>query len=507
MGKVQIEKEPSILILEKVIKWLPPSIVDQLKTKQLTTVDMIRLLSLLPPESRDDFQSVPDTALVFPRDHNMHLMQNEEEFFLGLNLKGKESGKRYGAVSIIGRHCVDAQVPALFAPMRSNQLFRSSFSLTRTAGDSEASSKKDIHWYIPDSGGFLGDYRPAVVGKLPACSWDKGNQGLLPQVDENGESIKGKMVYAVEGLYDGSECGFKVELTAKAPIMLNGSNNNGTFNRPDFGSSCMNYCFPYLEAHGHVALPDGSVEEVSGSGWLTHSGGVHKSPTGKVSYSMQWKHFLNQKVHRPAWIWTSVQFPQSRYRLFLNGWAILKNPLAIEEGMVLPWTGNMQHDGTSKYVQGECKVVEIFDSPTLENVVYCTHLIITLRQALGDEEDLVIEVKSIYRDQRAFPAYRGEIYEGAADAFLLSAKGTAKPQGTAFIENMAFSSMEQLEKQQYDSLQIAPTIGNMNDMFKSEVGSSTAMSTTGPVITIVVVLLIIVTGAGIYFSTKRKKST
>jgi hypothetical protein len=510
MGKAEIEKDPSIQILEKVSKWLPPSIIDQLKKKSLTPVDIIRLLSLLPPESRDNFPSVPETTLVFPRDHNMHLMQNQEWYYLALNLKGKNNGKRYGALSSIVRHTLDSPMPALFAPMKYNQVFRSSFSLTSTSGDSDESSKKDIHYYVGDQGGYLGDYRPAVVGKLPACSWDEGKQGLIPPVNEDGESIKGKMVWSIKGEVKGRPCGFKIELTPKAPILLNGPSGKGTISHPAFGASYMYYSFPYLEANGIVVLPDGTEEEVHGSGWLDHQGGVQKSADVNITYLMQWKHFLKHKIHRPAWIWTMVQFPQSPYKLFLNGSVILKNPLSLEEGQVLPWTGNMQLDGHSTEVKGKCKVVEIFESPTLENVRYTTQLILTLAgvippaSGVGDAEDLVVEIKSIYRDQRVFPADQGEIYEGAAEAVLLSTRGTAKPQGTGFIENMAFSSMEQLEKQQYDSLGIAPTVGNMHDMFKREVGASTAMSTTGPVVTIVLFLLCVAIALGIYFKKNKK---
>lgn len=505
MGKAEIEKDPSIQILEKVSKWLPPSIVDQLKQKSLTAVAIIRLLSLLPPESRDNFPRVPDSTLIFPRDHNMHMMQNQEWYNLALNLRGKSNGKRYGALSSIVRHTVDAPIPALFAPMKYNQVFRSSFSLTSTSGDSDESRKKDIHYYIGDEGGYLGDYRPAVVGKLPACSWDEGRQGLIPAVNEEGDSIKGKMLWVIKGEVKGRPCGFKIELTPRAPILLNGPSGTGTISKPAFGASYMYYSFPYLEATGIIILPDGTEEEVHGAGWLDHQGGVQKSADTNVTYKMQWKHFLKQKVHRPSWIWTMVQFPQKRYKLFLNGSVILSNPLSLEEGQILPWSGNMQLDGQTTEVKGKCKVVEIFESPTLDNVRYCTQLILTLNGVLGDEEDLVIEIKSIYRDQRVFPADQGEIYEGAADAVLLSARGTAKPQGTGFIENMAFSSMEQLEKQQYDALGIAPTVGNMNDMFKREVGSSTTMSTTGPVVTIVLFFLCVAIGLGIFFQKKQTK--
>ena len=195
-------------VLNRVSPYLPPSIIQQLHKKpDISALDAIRLLSLLPPEAYEDFPDMPQVPLTFPRDHNRHYFQAHEWFYLAMNLQSVEdpeipgSKRRIGALSTIAGHTLDPPDPALFALEKTNQLFRHSFSLTLGATDSSPCE----HWYIRDQGGFIGDYRPAVHNELPVLSflakeptgkddsdWDKMNddehgvieQGLLPYTEE-----------------------------------------------------------------------------------------------------------------------------------------------------------------------------------------------------------------------------------------------------------------------------------------------------------------------------------
>jgi hypothetical protein len=116
----------------------------------------------------------------------------------------------------------------------------------------------------------------------------------------------------------------------------------------------------------------------------------------------------------------------------------------------------------------------------------------------------VFSLTAICKDQRAFPADQGEIYEGAADAEILSDNKTVKPKGVGFIENMAFTTYRQLEKQQLKEIGIAPLVGNLNSML-NESSDVTSHSINGPIIVIVSFILIVAVTGGIFWSIRKRR--
>ena len=466
------EKNSFDRIISRVKPWLPANIVEQLKSKKtLTPVEIIRLLSILPSEAYDEFPDIPNQMLKFPKDHNFHYLQSDEWFYLALNLFDKSNNQRIGALSSIVRHSIDSyNSNGLFAPISENEVFRSSFSITTS----------DNHWYFDDQGGYLGvapeNYEPGILNSLPflLINKKKGIQGLLPPSDSS---------YDLEWKIsdETKNASIDVKLTCKAPILLQGQDANGTITLSGTGVNYLYYSLPYFTISGSIQLPnEKKPREVTGTAWLDHQGGVVKSASGMVGYLLSWVKLFGHNPHRLAWIWVQAQFPS--VNTFITGSAIGINPQEVSKGKSFPWFGTVMTNGKSKfYKSGKLVVKDIFKSPDL-NVRYVIDLDVTV----GD--NISFSLKSIYADQRVFPADQGEIYEGASDALL-----NGKTSGYGFIENMAFSSYHELVQQQYKKLGIS--------------GSTPAeiKNLTGPIITIVVFVLIVILVIWLILR-RRKKS-
>ena len=128
--------------------------------------------------------------------------------------------------------------------------------------------------------------------------------------------------------------------------------------------------------------------------------------------------------------------------------------------------------GENKFYTGELTVNDVFKSPDLD-VSYVIDLSVTIKDA-----DTTFSLKSIVKDQRVFPADQGEIYEGASKGILNVGKSTPKV-GVGFIENMAFSSYEELVKQQYDAVGLK---GSAPRKIKN---------LSGPIVTLAVISLLV----------------
>ena len=526
-------------VISKIQQWLPPAVVQQVKNKDdLEPLDAIRLLSMLPPESNNRFYPMPTDTLTFPRDHNMHYMQQTEWFYLALNLKTEE-GKRIGALSSIVRHAVNPQKPSLFALEKTNQLFRSSFSITIGAEDGDPGK----HWYINDTGGLVGMYRPGVKFNLPSLEIvdeteeqeddeDRDREAGRRQAGQRQEegSVEGliplsptMMRYVMSDKISGAK--LDIYLKVKEPLLLQFPNMSGTYHNRDAGINYMYYSFPYLqvvsddEYHSTVTLPYENEDEDSdrdrdreagrrqagnevlsistGAGWLDHQGGTQKEHRGIVNYIDEWKTLLKIPQHRMAWIWTNIQFPS--LNIFVSGQALNINPNLVKKEAVFPWMGTiMSNQKTQFFKDGKLTIKAVFKSPSLKNVVYATEVEIAVN-------NMVFNLKSIYQDQRVFPADQGEIYEGAADAQLMSDIKTIKPKGVGFIENMSFSTFAQLEHQQLNELRIAPLSGSLPQVLRGD--GKTAIcdrSAILPILTLIGVAILL--GIGGYFLYKIKKN-
>jgi hypothetical protein len=490
-------------VISKIQQWLPPAVVQQVKNKdELEPLDAIRLLSMLPPESNNGFYPMPNDILTFPRDHNMHYMQQTEWFYLALNLN-TEDGQRVGALSSIVRHAVNPQKPSLFALEKTNQLFRSSFSITIGAKDGDPGQ----HYYINDRGGFVGTYRPGVKFNLPSL------EIVDETVDEDGEGEGGEG--NVEGLIplnsemmryvmsDKSGAKLDIYLEVKEPLLLQFPNMSGTFHNRDAGINYMYYSFPYLKVvnnddlQSKVTLPGGEVLTIkNGAGWLDHQGGTQKEHRGIVNYIDEWKTLLKIPQHRMAWIWTNIQFP--RPNIFVSGQALNINPNLVKKEAVFPWMGTiMSNKKTQFFKDGKLTVKAVFKSPNFKNVVYATEVDIEVN-------NMVFNLKSIYQDQRVFPADQGEIYEGAADAQLMSDIKTIKPKGVGFIENMAFTTFAQLEQQQLDQLRVAPLSGSLTQILREGKTGISDRTVVLPILTLIGVAILL--GIGGYFLYKINKN-
>jgi len=501
-------------ILDRVSPYLPKAIIEQLEGYELSALDSIRLLSLLPPVAFENFPDMPNTVLTFPRDHNRHYFQASEWFFLALNLKtvgGDEDmpSRRIGALGTIVGHTVDSQNPSTFALEQTNQLFRHSFQLTMGATDSSVCE----HWYINDKGGFIGDYRPSVHNELPVLSFGESvEQGLLPysssshlttdeedEDDEDEGDDRKQMRWFMQDEESGAEIDIILTIPDDIHILLQGSNLSGTIVKPDMGVNWMYYSFPYLEARGTVTFPASedtlqSTVEVSGAGWLDHQGGVVKSKKGIPKHIEEWKTLLNMEQHRMAWIWTMAQFPQKN--IFVTGACAPINPLKVKKEATFTWRGSITTKGgnTVYYKDGKLTIKAVYQSPSIKTIYYPTEIEI----AVGNQ---VFSIKSICPDQRAFPADQGEIYEGASDSQIISDSKTVKPKGVGWIECMGFTTERQLEEYQLSKLEVAPLLKDLPTVLSSANYSMTNQSTTGPIVVIIFILALI--GAGVCLKLKK----
>lgn len=503
------EPELKERVIVKIQQWLPPAVVQQVKNKDsLPPLDCIRLLSMLPPEANSGFYPMTNSTLTFPRDHNMHYMQQSEKISLALNLKTEE-GKRIGAFSSIVRHAVNPQNPSLFALEKTNQLFRSSFSITIGAEDGNAGK----HWYINDKGGFVGTYRPSIKFNLPCL--EIVEEGMA-QVDDDEENVSN----IVEGLIplnhdtmryivhdEKSGAMIDVYLKVVEPLLLQFAQMTGTLSNRDGGINYMYYSFPYLKIisdgdyQSTITLPSENgegndvVNIVAGAGWLDHQGGTQKEHRGLVNYVDEWKTFLKIPQHRTASIETDIQFPS--LNLFVSGQSLNINPKLVKKEAVFKWFGTLMSNGKTQFFNdGKLTVKAVFKSPTLKNVVYATEVEIAVN-------NMVFNLKSIYQDQRIFPADQGEIYKGAADAQLMSDIKTNKPKGVGFIENVGFSSFAQLEQQQLNELRVAPLSGTLNQILREGKTGISDRTVVLPILTLIGVAILL--GVGGYFLYKINK--
>jgi hypothetical protein len=497
-------------ILDRVSPYLPKSVIEQLEGHEISALDSIRLLSLLPADAFENFPDMPSTVLTFPRDHNRHYFQSSEWFFLALNLKtvGDEDmpSRRIGALGTIVGHTVNPQNPATFALEKTNQLFRHSFQLTTGATDSSACE----HWYINDKGGFIGDYRPSVHDELPVLSFGESvEQGLLPygsspQFDDESEledeldvEDRKQMRWFMQDEESGAEIDIILTIPDDVQLLLQGSNLTGTIVKPDLGLNWMYYSFPYLEARGTVTFPASedtlqSTVEVSGAGWLDHQGGVVKSKKGLPKHIDEWKTLLGMEQHRMAWIWTMAQFPQKN--IFITGACAPINPRKVKKEATFTWRGSITTKGgnTVYYKDGQMTIKAVYQSPSIKTIYYPTEIEI----AVGNQ---VFSIKSICPDQRAFPADQGEIYEGASDSQIISDSKTVKPKGVGWIECMGFTTERQLEEYQLSKLEIAPLLKDLPTILSNANYSITNQTTTGPIIVIIFIFAMIGTGAYLRF--------
>lgn len=498
-------------ILDRIAPYLPKSIIDQLEDHgDVSPLDSIRLLSLLPPEAFEKFPDMPRTVLTFPRDHNRHYFQASEWFFLALNLKtvGDEDmpSRRIGALGTIVGHTVDAQNPTLFALEKTNQLFRHSFQLTLGATDTSACQ----HWYVNDKGGYIGDYRPGVHNELPTLAFGESvEQGLLPheefvvggdeEEEEEQQDDRQKMRWFMQDEESGAEIDIILTVPSGSQILLQGPEQTGTIIKRDLGVNWMYYSFPYLEAQGTVTFPASedtlqSTFNVSGAGWLDHQGGTVKGKRGFPKHISEWKTLLGLQQHRMAWIWTMAQFPQKN--IFITGSCFPINPMKVKKEASFPWKGSVTTKGgnTVWYNDGRLTIKAVFQSPSIKTIYYATEVEIEV----GNQ---VFSIKSICPDQRAFPADQGEIYEGASDAQILSDSKTVKPKGVGWIECMRFTSERQLEEYQLAKLEIAPLLGDLPTALSDVNYSMTNQTVVGPII--VIILIIAIATGGYYAYTKK----
>ena len=517
MESYKTELDGTNRILNRVSPYLPSAVVTQLKRKgDISPLDGIRLLSLLPPEAFEGFPDMPRAVLTFPRDHNRHYFQSTEWFYLAFNLKtmanDNDMRRRIGGLSTIACHTVEPKSKSLFALEKTNQLFRHSFSLTLGATESESCE----HWYIRDKAGYVGDYRPSVHNELPVLTFghdklhtmsenddeeeepEEQNQGLMPWEDEDGNK---KMRWFVRDERSGAAIDLILTIPDEFKILLQGPDKSGTISMPNLGINYMYYSFPYLKARGFVTLPDDGngtrTAEVSGAAWMDHQGGVVKPTRGMVKHINEWKTLFKIPQHRLAWIWTMAQFPQKK--IFLSGAALPVNPKDVKKEATFPWKGSImtQNGNVQYYDDGTLTVKAVFQSPSIKTIFYATEVEISVAAQ-------VFSLTAICKDQRAFPADQGEIYEGAADAEILSDNKTVKPKGVGFIENMAFTTYRQLEKQQLKEIGIAPLVGNLNSML-NESSDVTSHSINGPIIVIVSFILIVAVTGGIFWSIRKRR--
>ena len=129
MESYKTELDGADRILNRVAPYLPSAVVTQLKRKgDISPLDGIRLLSLLPPEAFEGFPDMSRAVLTFPRDHNRHYFQATEWLYLAFNLKTmpneNNTRRRIGGLSTIACHAVEPKSRGLFALEKSNQLFR-----------------------------------------------------------------------------------------------------------------------------------------------------------------------------------------------------------------------------------------------------------------------------------------------------------------------------------------------------------------------------------------------
>ena len=517
MDRAKNELTAKERILERISSFFPPAIISQIKEKdKISSVDGIRMLSLLPPEAFEKFPSIPHKLLTFPRDHNRHYFQPTEEFSLCLNLKTighpkiPNSRRRVGVSASISCHTVDPQNPALFSLEKTNQLFRSSFAITMGASDSQ----KCEHWYMRDSGGFVGDYRPAVVDGLPSITF--GHDDIIIIDMENNDAqirrpeVQGFMPFEHDTIDDrdddyddcddlkkirwrmtdpsGAMIDILLTLPVENAILLNGKDGIGTTSDENFGSSKMSYSFKYLQAKGIVVFPpvDGTQRafNVSGAGWFDHVGEVSKKHRGIAKHMDEWKSLLKMPQHRRTSIITKFQFPQKQ--IFIHGSVENIHPQSIKKEASFPWKGSVTTRGghTKFYEDGVLTVKATFKSPSTKNVLYTTDV----ELAVGNQ---VFSLAAICSDQRTFPAHRGEIYEAAADCEILSDSKTVKPKGVGFLTNHGFSNYRQMEEHQLEKLDVAPLLVDFSTILTDSPppnGSITEQSTTGPVLIIVALL-------------------
>jgi hypothetical protein len=514
MESYKSELDGTDRILNRVAPYLPASVVTQIKRKGgVSPVDSIRLLSLLPPEAYEGFPDMPPAVLTFPRDHNRHYFQASEWFYLAFNVKtvanDYEDRRRIGGLSCISGHTVEPQNKSLFALEKTNQLFRHSFQITLGATE----SKSCEHWYIRDKGGFIGDYRPSVHNELPVLTFghdevedakektddeEEGvspTQGLMPWQDEDGEPGK-QMRWFVKDEQSGAAIDLILTIPDDVGILLQGPDKSGTITKPDFGINYMYYSFPYLKARGFISVPNDEngarTVAVTGAAWLDHQGGVVKPTRGLVRHLDEWKTLFKMPQHRLAWIWTMAQFPQKM--IFLSGTAIPIQPTAVKKEATFPWRGSiMTRNGNVQYYSdGILTVKAVFQSPSIKSIFYATEVEISVAAQ-------VFSLSVICKDQRAFPADQGEIYEGASDAEILSDNKTIKPKGVGFIENMSFTTYRQLEDQQLKEIGVAPLVGDFNGMITGN-PAQTAHSVTGPIIVITCLVLILAVAGGMWWS-------
>ena len=454
-------------VVTRLTPWFPDTIMQQIKAKkELSAVEIIRLLSILPKQAYSDFLDIPNVGLVFPKDHEMHFLQSQEWFYLALNLTGTQRGVndaqpvRIGALSSIVRRSIDKNNnSALFAPKTNNEVFRSSFSITI--------EEDNYHQYFPDTGNFLGDasgqYEPGVANKLPFVNIHKSTmEGLLPVSGSDGQ-----MKWFITDSKTGAQ--LNLSLTCASPLLLQGPNENGILQMPGTGVNYMYYSFPYLKVAGTITA-DNKTYDVSGSGWLDHQGGVIKPSSGILAYLIGWAELFGASFRRLAWIWVQAQFPSTN--TFITGASIGIDPQKVSKGSKFPWLGTIMKQGVNKFYTGELTVNDVFKSPDLD-VSYVIDLSVTINDA-----DTTFSLKSIVKDQRVFPADQGEIYEGSSNGILNIGKSNPV-SGVGFIENMAFSSYEELVKQQYDAVGLkGPAPQKIKNL-------------SGPIVTLAVISLIV----------------
>lgn len=525
MSSIRMELTGKERILERISPYMPMSVMEQLKKKQnISAIDSIRLLSILPQEAWNKFPNMSEETLVFPRDHNRHYFLAEESYTIGLNLKSVDEedsesaetpGKRIAVSANISCHTVDTQDPSLFALQKSNQLFRSSFSLTMGATDHSDCE----HWYIRDKGGYVGDYRPSVHDELPVVSFghdanekqeqDEDEeeekplqkiQGLLPFDDE--ESENKQMRWFMYDEASGAQIDVILTLPFENEILLEGREKTGTFKDVDLGLNYMKYCFPYLRVKGFVSFPETADEfsrhfKVVGVGYLTHKGGVEKERKGIVKHLDEWKNLLKLPQHRNAWIKTTLQFPSKQ--LFITGCVKDMHPMHIKKEAQFSWAGTVTTRGgvTKFYEDGILIVKGIFQSPSYKSIKYTTSIEIYV----GNQ---VFSLEAICPDQRQFLANQGESYNAACNAQILSDTQTIKTKGVGFLENIGFTTHRNLEEYQLDEIGVAPLVGNFASIL-NEKGSIKSNVPIGPVIVLLIAATVIAVCLFKFFRKKKKQ--
>eukprot|EP00941_MAST-03F_sp_MAST-3F-sp1_P005145 g5145.t1 len=436
----------------------------------VSAVDAIRVLSLLPASQSSDFPVV-DTSnfspLVFPRDHAMHNFLPQEWFYFTGHFNSTTSGKRVAFLSSIVRHAIapPSSIPESL-PFDQNQIYRSSFALTRKTNNTK------FHQYFGDVGGFGGSLGVAgashcegvfdSVGtplgtRFQARGFDKGRVRGFTPLSRNQTSVFPLRYYVVDDS-TGATIDVILENNGGKKPLLQGPKNNGIISEMP-GVSYMYYSYTRISWYGKLVYPDGEIIEVEkgkneGVGWLDHQGQGSRGAASSLPFSVlrkalcKFDKVTNRLPTRLAWFWIAIQLNDHSE---FTGIA-LKSGKTATVGMKVhlygSWVTSNPNETPEWESKGTLEILSTWKSP-ITGVVYPINVLLELH---GRK----IVMRSIVEDSRMYPSDQGEIMESACDVFEMDRKNSTSftPIGVGFLESMGWTTLSQLAKQQAEALNI-----------------------------------------------------